>query len=288
MRSILSNDYAHFELIVVDQSTDQQTHAALGPYLSDPRVRYIATPTIGLQVARNLGVGAAQHEIVATTDDDCEVPINWLAQLAAAFAVDRRIAVVFGSTTAASNGAGAGVIPSYVIAESVLVRSILHKHRVEGMGACFGFRKSAWTTLGGFDPALGVGATFRSAGETDFALRALFSGHFVYGTPDVNVVHHGFRTWEECDALVYGYLYGVGAVYVKHLKNGRWAVLGDLLLVAWRFIAGGHAVSLGNQYRRRKLDGFLAGAAAAWRTPLDKRTGHFRNPAPTIEDAARP
>ena len=285
VRSILSNDYAHFELIVIDQSADHLTQSTLRAYLSDPRLRYIPTSTIGLQVARNLAAGAAQNEIIVTTDDDCEVPVNWLTQFAAAFAVDRRIAIVFGSIVAGPCDARAGFIPSYSVSESLLVRSILRRHRLEGMGACFGFKKSAWVALGGFDPTLGVGAPFRSAGETDFALRALLSGHFVYGTPAINVVHYGFRTWEECEALVYRYLYGVGAVYVKHLRNGRWAILGDFFPVAWRFVVGGRAVHLGNRsHGRLKLKGFLAGAAAGWRAPLDKRTGHFRSPVSTIEE----
>ena len=277
VETILCNEYANYELIVVDQTEGSQTQEALERFLSNRRLRYIHTSTTGLQIARNLGTQAARHELIVTTDDDCVTPPDWLRRFAEMFAVDHRIAIVFGNVLEGTHDRNAGFIPSYRISEPLIARHVGEKHLVEGMGACFGFRKAVWQSLNGFDPTLGRGARFQSAGETDFAIRALLSGYFVYQAPHVEVVHNGFRTWAEGNALIQGYLYGVGAVYLKNLRQGRWSVLPDLCSIARRFIRGHRLVGLGHRsHSIAKLLGFLRGATAGWRTPLDSKTGHFR------------
>src|SRR5271165_6151218 len=59
------------ELIIVDQSSDDASEAALAPYLCLPRIRYHKAPSKGLGAARNAGMTLATGELVAFTDDDC-------------------------------------------------------------------------------------------------------------------------------------------------------------------------------------------------------------------------
>src|ERR671913_2186843 len=68
--SVLANSFTDYELIVVDQSTDGRTAAALAT-IDDDRLRYIHTDTVGVAKSRNIAVCESRAEIVVYTDDDC-------------------------------------------------------------------------------------------------------------------------------------------------------------------------------------------------------------------------
>src|SRR5437868_11487407 len=68
IKSILSNDYPDFELLIVDQSENDLTEKAVRPYLTDPRFGYLKTASHGLGVSHNLGISQAKAEIIAITD----------------------------------------------------------------------------------------------------------------------------------------------------------------------------------------------------------------------------
>ena len=108
VESVLANDYPRFELAVVDQSPKGEIAAALNPYLEDPRFHHLRAPP-GLNGARNAAIRQAESELIALTDDDCEVGTDWLKRLAAAFAEDSQIGVVFGSTMPAPHDGAAGL-----------------------------------------------------------------------------------------------------------------------------------------------------------------------------------
>jgi glycosyltransferase involved in cell wall biosynthesis len=52
--SVLVNSFADFELIVVDQSTDGKTAAALAMTVDDSLLRYIPTNAVGVAKSRNI------------------------------------------------------------------------------------------------------------------------------------------------------------------------------------------------------------------------------------------
>ncbi|HSF31898.1 MAG TPA: glycosyltransferase family A protein, partial [Candidatus Tectomicrobia bacterium] len=86
LASILSNKYAAFEVIVVDQSPAQETQRAVEKLvINDARLHYIHTDTVGASHARNLGLAHAHGEIVAFIDDDAVATPHWIAAYANAF-----------------------------------------------------------------------------------------------------------------------------------------------------------------------------------------------------------
>jgi GT2 family glycosyltransferase len=276
VRSILANDHPDYELIVVDQSTNEVTQTALSEFLPNRRLRYVRSSDRGLSNARNLGIGLARSKKIAMTDDDCTVPIDWLARMERALDHSENIAIVIGNVFSAPYDRSKGFVPNYTQASSFLAKSVRDKHRIEGMAACMGLRADACTTLSGFDPSLGAGSRFHSADETDIIIRALQAGYRVLETPEVVVTHQGLRTWEEANSTVYNYLYGIGATIAKHIRCGNWSITYVVFALAGRWMFGRPVMDYGFQPGRRvRLFGFLSGFKAGLSTRVDKRTGHF-------------
>ena len=93
--AILQCEYPDFELIVVDQSVDNDLEAALQPLLADERLRLIRTDTVGTGRSRNIGLRAATGKYVLYTDDDCLVSPEWIEKMVAPFQQNDQVAVVF-------------------------------------------------------------------------------------------------------------------------------------------------------------------------------------------------
>lgn len=274
--SILANDHPDFELIVIDQSTNDLTQSALCDLRANPRMRYVRSQARGLSNARNLGISLAKSAKVAMTDDDCTVPVDWLTRMEHALDHAEPVAIVIGNVVAASYDKSKGFVPNYSQTSSFLAKSVRDKHRIEGMAACMGIRADACGKLNGFDPSLGSGSRFHSADETDMIIRALLAGYLVLETPDVVVTHQGLRPWNEADTVVYNYLYGIGATIAKHIKCGNWSITYVVLALARRWTFAHPAMDYGfHPGRRVRLFGFLSGFKAGLSTRVDKRTGHF-------------
>ena len=259
------------EIIVVDQSDGEATRGSLAPFAAREEIRYVAAPPRGVSAARNLGIGLARAEHIALTDDDCVVDPGWLERLTAAFDLDPRIGIVYGSVLAAPCDAARGFIPAYRGPAPVLVASVAEKHRAEGIGASMGLSKDAWRAVGGFDEAMGPGAPLLSAEELDLALRALQAGFAIQETPEAVVLHHGFRTWEQGQDLLRAHLYGIGAMFAKQFKGGRWEAAAYLYRLARRWLLEGPVVDFGGWTPGRglRLGAFVRGFWAGLRRPVD-------------------
>ena len=282
VRSILANHHEDFELIVVDQSTNDLTQDAIAEMQQDSRLRYVRSSEKGLSNARNLGIGQANSRIVAMTDDDCVVPSDWLTRMERAFQNPQPLAIVLGNVIAADYDKSKGFVPSYSQATSFIAKSLRDKHRIEGMAACMGMSVDAWTRLSGFDSMLGAGSRFHSADETDMIIRALLNGHNVMQTPDVVVTHQGLRAWDDADDTVYNYLYGIGATIAKHIKLFNWSIGYVAMALAGRWVFKRPVMDYGFQPARGvRLSGFLTGFKDALRTPINRQTQHFVSRGPS-------
>jgi glycosyltransferase involved in cell wall biosynthesis len=265
----------HLDLIVIDQSDDGLTGAALARFADDRRVTLLKSAQIGLSRARNIGWQKTNAELLAFTDDDCEACPGWLEGLATAFRQDQRIGVVFGAVRAPDYDRSSGFVMAYVPQRFHVVRRIGEKASVEGVGACMAVRRSTLTAVGGFDEELGVGARLCSAEDTDIAVRALLAGFYVCETPDAAVWHHGFRNWSVAQLVVHGYMVGLGAANAKMLRLGKGQAIRPIAALAWRWLAKDPVVDLNHRPpRMRRLRSFLVGFRAGVSTALDAK-GRF-------------
>ena len=183
VRGIMANDHPDFEVIVIDQSTDGESESALAEWRPDPRFHYSRSDSVGLARARNIGFRLSRASIVAMTDDDCRVPADWLRRVAEAFATENKIGIVFGNVVAAPHDRTRDSLFILHREAPFPTGGIRDKPKVEGIGACMAIRASVWAALGGFDGKLGAGSRFKSADDTDLAIRALLSRHSIMRRP---------------------------------------------------------------------------------------------------------
>lgn len=96
IHSVLAQSLADFELIVVDDASEDRTNAVVEGY-RDHRIRYLRhTENRGASAARNTGINAAQGEYICLLDSDDEWLETKLEEQMAMFeAVPTRVGVIY-------------------------------------------------------------------------------------------------------------------------------------------------------------------------------------------------
>lgn len=105
IESLLAIDYPseRYEIICVDNASTDDTAARLRGFL--PHIRILREEIRGAAAARNCGILAAHHDVIAFTDADCIVDSGWLRALASRIGetgvgiVGGRIAAVAGANS---------------------------------------------------------------------------------------------------------------------------------------------------------------------------------------------
>jgi glycosyltransferase involved in cell wall biosynthesis len=219
--SILTNTHANFELVVVDQSKDNETLEALKRFGTDSRLKYLKSTTIGKGDALNAGLDETKGSAIVITDDDCTVPPNWLETFASIFVTYPKVAVAFCCVEAGEHDRTAGFVPDFVRTGDRMLTTMHDARHVRGLGAGIAVRRDMIEGIGGFDPMLGPGSKFPDCDDRDIAIRALLAGYHVYETSTIAVKHFGFRSWQQGPQLARRNFLGIGAAYSKLLKCGR-------------------------------------------------------------------
>lgn len=171
--------YPNYGVIVVDDGSTDQT-AAIAESYGFPVIR---APHGGLSRARNLGLAAADGEIVAYTDDDTEVDPHWLTYLAATFLQTNDAGVGGPNLAPMQDGFVADAV---AYAPGGPIHVLLSDHEAEHIPGCnMAFRKRCLEEIGGFDPQ------FRAAGDdVDLCWRLQARGWRLGFSPAALVWHH--------------------------------------------------------------------------------------------------
>jgi glycosyltransferase involved in cell wall biosynthesis len=264
-------DQLDFELVVVDQSTDERTADALRPLQSDPRVQVVRSNLRGASNARNAGVAATTAPIIAFTDDDCRADPGWASAMLAVFEADPKAALVFGRVRLPPTENADDYAPSFEPKARIQEGAVPMPDGDIGIGANFAIRRSVLEALGGFDPLLGPGAmVFRGAEETDLLIRALHRGLRVVNAVECDVLHLGIRSGADVRPLHVQYQFAVGAAFGKHARLGG----ARALLDAARWVRFYTRMTWRDVVRLRRprpgvLWYFVSGAASTFRYSLD-------------------
>jgi GT2 family glycosyltransferase len=223
-------EYPNFEVIIVNDGSTDETEAIAGRY----GFRVIATPNRGLAAARNVGMNAAEGEIIAYIDDDARPDPHWLHYLAATFLSTTHVGVGGPNIPPPGDGLIADCIASAPGGPMhVLISDTVAEHIP---GCNMAIRKSALQAVGGFD------VQFRVAGDdVDICWRLQEAGGTLGFNPGASVLHHRRNSilsyWKQqkgygkAEALLerkwpekynnFGHLTWTGRLYGKGLNPGR-------------------------------------------------------------------
>ncbi len=226
--SILQGHDVPTELIIIDQSVEP--HSTLADLKTDRvcDIRYFLTRTIGASRARNAGIAAAQHSILAFTDDDMLATPDWFGNLIQALVNLGSQYAVTGQVLPTAAEVPGGFAPSPKIDETPAVyggrvgKDVLYS----GNMAVY---HSSIEKIGGFDERLGPGTAFPAAEDNDFGLRLLEGGYHIAYVPQAMIYHRAWRSERDHIRLRWNYARGQGAFYAKHLCLRDHYMLGRLV-----------------------------------------------------------
>ena len=210
--------YPSYEVVVVNDGSTDSTREIAERYT---RFKLINQPNHGLAVARNVGMEAADGEIIAYTDSDCVVDPDWLTYLAYKFVEDGCLAVGGPNLPPPEESA----VASYVAASPGGPTHVLLNDEVaEHIPGCnMAFTKRALQEVGGFEPI------FAAAGDdVDLCWRLQNQGHAIGFSPAAMVWHFHRNTVRAYLNQQRGYGKAEALLYFKHpyrfnmLGQSRW------------------------------------------------------------------
>jgi glycosyltransferase involved in cell wall biosynthesis len=210
LRSILNQTFNNFELLVIDDLSNDGTRQKIEKY-NDKRIKYHRNEEwLGIAKSRNRALNQAIGDYIFFTDGDCVVSRNWI-EIGLGTFKDRNCVGVEGKTY-------------YVSKEYIPTRSDGVTENKKGgkfMTCNIAYKKSVIEKIGGFDEKLVY------FDDRDLALRVLRFGKICFN-PEMMVFHKKITL--------------TPAQFVKHCKRIRDQVylykkFKDKSLFIWRIIS---------------------------------------------------
>ncbi|MDP9172005.1 MAG: glycosyltransferase family 2 protein [Acidobacteriota bacterium] len=206
-RSLVAQTYRNFETIVVDQNEDNRVDPVVAEFRDSLDLRHIPSDSRGHASANNIGLDAADGDLIVIPDDDCWYLPDTFARLVAMFQKHPEWHGVTGRE-ASSPDAPLNLRRFDPEAGQVTVANVWRRH----ISFTMIFRSRRIGDLR-YDETLGVGAgtIWGSGEETDFLVRFILAGNYVQYDPAFVVCHPDWGAGPYSNAaLRKAYAYGLG------------------------------------------------------------------------------
>lgn len=209
--SLETQDYRDFEVLVVDQNSDQRLSPLLDRH-ARLAVRHLHSER-GLSQARNAGLRVARGEIIAVPDDDCWYPADLLSSVAAWFESHCGFGLLCTALRTEENTASGPKTPN-----SARRCTKSDVSTCLASSAALFMRRGVVTAVGGFNENLGIGARskYQAGEERDYVLRAQQHGFQVWYEPSLTVHHLSMLSAERVRRTTYSYALSEGCVQRMH------------------------------------------------------------------------
>ncbi len=200
------------EVLVVENGSPDP---ATGSVIEEARARHLIEPRIGSGPARNHGLLAAQCELVAYIDDDCEAEAGWLEALLQPFHEEDVHAVAGQVLPMELDTPAQRLFDRYLpYSKGIVRRSFgpgperypfpLNANEV-GTGANMAFRRNTLCELGGFVAPLSTGGPACGGEDIQAFYAVLRTGHRLVYEPEARVRHRHPATCAELDRVFFDY-----------------------------------------------------------------------------------
>ena len=177
-------DTSHFEVIVVDNNSKDNTRNITEDFCRDyPNIRYCFETRQGLSHARNRGWRESNGEYVAYIDDECKVPVQWLA--VAKQIIERQSPPLFGGPYYSYHNSSMPCwwkesYESFVYSETA--RTLIPGEHLRGANIII--QRTLLEKLGGFNVELGM-----SGGKFSYGEEAELQNRIRTTMPDVSIYY---------------------------------------------------------------------------------------------------
>ncbi|MBU0762225.1 MAG: glycosyltransferase, partial [Candidatus Altiarchaeota archaeon] len=240
LTSLISQTFEHFRLVFVDSSTDATPKIIKG--FKEVELISLTPPSRGrnANTARNIGVDKANTELIAFTDGDCEVPMDWIETIHSCFS-NNEYAAIGGSVSEKTNNFFAlyceyAFFPSAPVYDKKYEISKKNFHQLKLPLTCnLAIRKKIFNEMS-------FNESISSYEEFELLWRIVEKGDKIMVTPDLKVYHYHP---DKLLTLIKRYLRdGVGCMEFCILHFGcRFSLTRVFLLFGW-FILILHNLSL--------------------------------------------
>lgn len=152
VESVLAQTFRDFEVIIINDGCTDRTEELLQPYIVKQLVRYFKQENRGISATRNRGLSLATGEFVAFLDDDDLWPVDKLEWQHECLSNSDAV-VIGGLTRVFGKSSGRKPVveaPGYAVLSTV----VLFGGNPFGSPGQTLIRKSALTSIGGFDPEI--------------------------------------------------------------------------------------------------------------------------------------
>lgn len=168
--SVLSQTFGDFELIIMDDGSEDNTPDVLKPFLADRRVRYVYQENQGQSHARNLALKQATGDFIAFLDSDDVWARDKLEKQLAVFRANSEVDIVHGDEATINEQGSVVSLQNMRRYSGRITRYLLADNSVSITTALV--RRRCFDEMGGFDTSVGV--------ADDYELWLRFSARYCY------------------------------------------------------------------------------------------------------------
>jgi glycosyltransferase involved in cell wall biosynthesis len=172
LRSLQAQNFAAWECWVIDDGAPDDVAGAVAPFLSDPRIRFLATDNRGVSCARNRAIRASCAPLVSLLDGDDKFKPDYLNTMVGVMESDSRLRL------ATCNARLFGAVPRerFCVEQSAeephptsgSLADVLDRSFNVYIGSTF--RRADFDAIGGFDETMAQSEDF------DFWVRLMMLG----------------------------------------------------------------------------------------------------------------